>query len=379
MCVVNILSFMNATPTVKIVLNKGKQIWKLKGKLSDNSLNKTKQIWKPKGKLFDNSLNKTKKVWKATGKLFANVCYQWRSTGKKVTLGKLNCGYQWRPTGKKFALGELCPLTKLSVQCGTDHPLVSGLRLFKTYDNDIMDPVTPGQLSSGLAPQCQMTLDHSSSSLNPHFLMLSAQISSGLAPQCLKMFEHSSSSLNPHFLMLSAQISSGLAPQCLKMRLLASLQAPFLKDKKALKESKKTSKRLLGTGGSNEGTRNILGVPNESAVVSGSSSEGTGSKPGDPDKEKLILEWEAEWTVNIHEWGADDEEMAYCNRVLERQKKLRNQIFRALTASADVPSSVTETTDTTSTLPPPPPPLQKPTGHRDIWEKVKDQKSRMHH
>ncbi|GJT71796.1 hypothetical protein Tco_1031082 [Tanacetum coccineum] len=50
-----------------------------------------------------------------------------------------------------------------------------------------------------------------------------------------------------------------------------------------------------------------------------------------------------------------------CNRVLERQKKLRNQIFRALTASADVPSSVTETTDTTSTLPPPPPPLQKPT------------------
>ncbi|GJU77227.1 retrovirus-related pol polyprotein from transposon TNT 1-94 [Tanacetum coccineum] len=98
MCV-NILSSVNATPTVKIVLNKGKQ------------------IWKPKGKLSDNSLNKTKQVWKATGKLFANVGYQWRSTGKKVALGKLNCGYQWRPTGKKFALGELCPLTKLSVQC----------------------------------------------------------------------------------------------------------------------------------------------------------------------------------------------------------------------------------------------------------------------
>ncbi|GJT52089.1 retrovirus-related pol polyprotein from transposon TNT 1-94 [Tanacetum coccineum] len=64
-----------------------------------------------------------------------------------------------------------------------------------------------------------------------------------------------------------------------------------------------------------------------------------------------------------------DEASRKCNRVLERQKKLRNQIFRALTASADVPSSVTETTDTTSTLPPPPPPLQKPTGHRDIWEK----------
>ncbi|GJV35981.1 retrovirus-related pol polyprotein from transposon TNT 1-94 [Tanacetum coccineum] len=121
MCVVNILSSVNATPTVKIVLNKGKQIWKPKGKLSDNSLNKTKQIWQPKGKLFDNSLKKTKQVWKATGKLFANVGYQWRPTGKKFTSGKLNCGYQWRPTGKKFALGELCPLTRLSVQCCSKH------------------------------------------------------------------------------------------------------------------------------------------------------------------------------------------------------------------------------------------------------------------
>ncbi|GJY63111.1 hypothetical protein Tco_0464571 [Tanacetum coccineum] len=84
MCVVNILNSVNATPTVKIVLNK----WK--------------QIWKPKGKLSDNSLNKTKQVWKATGKLFANVGYQWRSTRMKVALGKLNCGYQWRPTGKNL-------------------------------------------------------------------------------------------------------------------------------------------------------------------------------------------------------------------------------------------------------------------------------------
>ncbi|GJV69091.1 hypothetical protein Tco_1484600 [Tanacetum coccineum] len=101
MCVVNILSSVNATPTVKIVLNKGKQ------------------IWKPKGKLSDNSLNKTKQVWKATGKLFANVGYQWRPTGKKFTSGKLNYGYQWRPTGKKFALGELCPLTRLPMTSTT--------------------------------------------------------------------------------------------------------------------------------------------------------------------------------------------------------------------------------------------------------------------
>ncbi|GJS66486.1 putative ribonuclease H-like domain-containing protein [Tanacetum coccineum] len=64
MCVVNFLNFVNATPTVRIVVNKEKQIWKPKGKLFDNSFNKTKQIWKPKGKLSDNSLNKTKQIWK---------------------------------------------------------------------------------------------------------------------------------------------------------------------------------------------------------------------------------------------------------------------------------------------------------------------------
>ncbi|GJR52569.1 retrovirus-related pol polyprotein from transposon TNT 1-94 [Tanacetum coccineum] len=119
MCVVNVLNSVNATPTVRIVLHKEKQIWKPKGKLSDNSLNKTKQIWKPKSKLSDNSLSKTQRVWKATGKLFADIGYQWRPTGKKLTLGKLDCGSQWRPTGKKFALGEMCHLTKLSVKCST--------------------------------------------------------------------------------------------------------------------------------------------------------------------------------------------------------------------------------------------------------------------
>ncbi|GJT62388.1 integrase, catalytic region, zinc finger, CCHC-type containing protein [Tanacetum coccineum] len=154
MCVVNILNSVNANPTVRIVLNKEKQIWKPKGKLSDNSLNKTKQIWKPTSKLSDNSLNKTKqiwkpkdklsdnslsktqRVWKATGKLFADIGYQWRPTGKQLTLGKLDCVSQWRPTGKKFALGEICQLTKLSVKCRTGHALVSGLRLLKTYDGE---------------------------------------------------------------------------------------------------------------------------------------------------------------------------------------------------------------------------------------------------
>ncbi|GJV76960.1 retrovirus-related pol polyprotein from transposon TNT 1-94 [Tanacetum coccineum] len=95
LCVVKTLNSVNAIPTVKKGLNKAKQ------------------------------------VWKATGKLFATV------------------GYQWKPTEKKFTLGDQCPLTRLltpkvvltlqsvaPVKCRTDHPLVSGLRLFKTYDGE---------------------------------------------------------------------------------------------------------------------------------------------------------------------------------------------------------------------------------------------------
>ncbi|GJT35188.1 putative ribonuclease H-like domain-containing protein [Tanacetum coccineum] len=109
---------MNATPTVK------------------NGLNKVKQVWKVKGKLSANGLNKAKQVWKATGKVFANVGYQWRPTGKKFTIGKHIGGHQWRPTRNMFLLGEQCPLTRLPVKCRTDRPLVSGLRLFKTYDKE---------------------------------------------------------------------------------------------------------------------------------------------------------------------------------------------------------------------------------------------------
>ncbi|GKF90453.1 hypothetical protein Tco_0274154, partial [Tanacetum coccineum] len=52
---------------------------------------------------------------------------------------------------------------------------------------------------------------------------------------------------------------------------------------KALKESKKMSKRQPGTGGSNEGTSNILGVP---------------------DEKKLIFEWEAD--VDSKHFDRDD-------------------------------------------------------------------------
>nr|GEW57154.1 hypothetical protein [Tanacetum cinerariifolium] len=56
----------------------------------------------------------------------------------------------------------------------------------------------------------------------------------------------------------------------------------------ALKESKKTSRRQPGTGGTDEETSSKPGVPNESTVVFATSSEGTGIKPGVPDEEKDI-------------------------------------------------------------------------------------------
>ncbi|GKB35087.1 hypothetical protein Tco_0880029, partial [Tanacetum coccineum] len=75
----------------------------------------------------------------------------------------------------------------------------------------------------------------------------------------------------------------------------------------ALKESKKTSKRQPGTGGSNEGTGSKPGVPDESTVVSAISSEGNGIKPGVPDEEKDITEEKV-----ILEWG-DEQDSEYSN------------------------------------------------------------------
>ncbi|GJR55692.1 hypothetical protein Tco_1406213 [Tanacetum coccineum] len=57
-------------------------------------------------------------------------------TRKKFTLGKHTGGYQWRPTGKLFPLKEQCPLTRILMTCHTECPLVSGLRLSKTYDGE---------------------------------------------------------------------------------------------------------------------------------------------------------------------------------------------------------------------------------------------------
>ncbi|GKD26813.1 hypothetical protein Tco_1233027 [Tanacetum coccineum] len=275
MCVVNILNSVNATPTVKIVLNKGKQIWKPKGKLSDNSLNKTKQIWQPKGKLSVISLNKTKQVWKATGKLFANIGYQWRPTGKKFTSGKLNCGYQWRPTGNKFALGELCPLTRIPVTCtailanqqdpntnwGSEIPNHKFEHVFKCSGKSIS--LTEAE-EEAVAREVHATHARIMSESEPE---PTQRRQSGIA------FRDS--------FIVSKKRSSDLSKKLKGIQTLTPAKQEAADIMKALKESKKMSKRQPRTGGSNEGTGNILGVPDESTVVSRVSSEDqTGSDSG---------------------------------------------------------------------------------------------------
>ncbi|GJT82027.1 retrovirus-related pol polyprotein from transposon TNT 1-94 [Tanacetum coccineum] len=85
----------------------------------------------------------------------------------------------------------------------------------------------------------------------------------------------------------------------------------------ALKESKKTSRRQPGTGGSNEGTGSKPGVPDESTLISATSSEGTGIKPGVPDEEKditeekVILEWGDEQDCGHSDDDNDDVEKDY--------------------------------------------------------------------
>ncbi|GKC35203.1 hypothetical protein Tco_1047587 [Tanacetum coccineum] len=82
----------------------------------------------------------------------------------------------------------------------------------------------------------------------------------------------------------------------------------------ALKESKKISSRQPGTRGSSEGTGRISGFLDESTIVSATSNEGTGTKLGVPDaekvstKEKVILEWGSEQESEYSEEDLNEEE-----------------------------------------------------------------------
>ncbi|GKC56210.1 hypothetical protein Tco_1083808 [Tanacetum coccineum] len=71
----------------------------------------------------------------------------------------------------------------------------------------------------------------------------------------------------------------------------------------ALKESKKTSRRQPGTGGSNKGTGSKPRVLDESTVVSSTSSEGTDAKSGVPNEDKDITEQK----IDDKDGDADDE------------------------------------------------------------------------
>ncbi|GKF55791.1 hypothetical protein Tco_0166131, partial [Tanacetum coccineum] len=61
-------------------------------------------------------------------------------------------------------------------------------------------------------------------------------------------------------------------------------------------------KKLKGTGGSSEGTGTIPRVFDGSIIVSATSSEGAGTKPGVPNEEKEITEENV-----ILEWGSEQE------------------------------------------------------------------------
>ncbi|GJR75558.1 hypothetical protein Tco_0087923 [Tanacetum coccineum] len=75
----------------------------------------------------------------------------------------------------------------------------------------------------------------------------------------------------------------------------------------ALKESKQISRRQPSTRGSNKGIGTKPGVLNESTVISATSSERTGIKPGVPDEEKDIMEEKV-----ILEWG-DEQDSEHSN------------------------------------------------------------------
>ncbi|GJS38907.1 hypothetical protein Tco_0563950 [Tanacetum coccineum] len=424
MCVVNILNSVNSTPTVKIVLNKGKQIWKPKGKLSDNSLNKTKQIWKPKGKLSNNSLNKTKRVWKATGKLFTNVGYQWRPTGKKFTLGKLNCGYQWRPTGKKFALGELCPLTRLPVTCttisanqqdpntnwgskipnppnstfsnagGTDHLMVFGLRLFKTYDGESLKAqelckkvhqdgnnhvgaimgyedymigdsvVSRAYYVEGLGHNLFSVGQFCDSDLEVAFRKHSCFVRNMDGVDLLKGWR----STNLYTISVDEMLSTAISTTEAEYIAMSGCCAQILWMRSQLKDYGFIFNKIP------------LYCDNKSAIaLSCNNVQHSRSKHIDI-RHHFIREQVKNGVVELYFVETNYQLADILTKALPRErfefllprlgmksltpetlKRLQEGEDEALTASADVPSSVTETTDTTSTLPPPPPPLQKPT------------------
>ncbi|GJU73152.1 hypothetical protein Tco_1264557 [Tanacetum coccineum] len=137
---------------------------------------RTNKSGNQKGKLSDKQFKQDQEI-----------CNQRQtSITEEDALGKLNCGYQWRPTGKKFALGELCPLTKLSV-----------VQIILRY------------LDSSCS-KLDLEEEMNGSSVQASVFIVKRRLSKQFKPRILK---------------------------CQQRRLLASLQAPFLKEKKGVRFS----------------------------------------------------------------------------------------------------------------------------------------------
>ncbi|GKA27434.1 hypothetical protein Tco_0713602 [Tanacetum coccineum] len=86
---------------------------------------------------------------------------------------------------------------------------------------------------------------------------------------------------------VSIKVSSNLSEKLKGVQSLTLEEQEAADTMQALKESKKTNKRQTGTKGTSEGTVRISGVPDESTVISATSSEGPSTKPGVPDDEKI--------------------------------------------------------------------------------------------
>ncbi|GJY01040.1 hypothetical protein Tco_0359192 [Tanacetum coccineum] len=165
-------------------------------------------------KPLDNSLNYACQYTKLSQELLECVI----GIAQKVSMKRDNkVPLPSKPQGPHQQWGSKFPKPSIrlfSNAGGTDHPLVSGLRLFKTRFRG---------MNGSCTQQFRTRADND---------VWTKQFKPRLAPQCLKMFDHSSSSLGLHCQKTFKQISSNLVSQMSQRRLLASLQAPFLKEKK---------------------------------------------------------------------------------------------------------------------------------------------------
>nr|GFA15558.1 hypothetical protein [Tanacetum cinerariifolium] len=89
---------------------------------------------------------------------------------------------------------------------------------------------------------------------------------------------------------VSKKVSSDSSKKLKGVQSLTPKELEAINTMQALKESKKTSRRQPGTEGSSEETGRTPGVPNESTVVFATSSEGTSTKLGVVNEEKVTSE-----------------------------------------------------------------------------------------